>query len=134
MAFCEKPSKLFDLFKSSNFFVQSTMFQGFEQIFSKKLQKLWHLTQDDSLPLLTAVNKCARLEERRMELFKKTGVEITKTITNLVSKRNSSDVFGFFLSCSSFYAFKENFKCTTQRFISHHVLVRYSASISTYLY
>ena len=79
------------------------------------------------------INSCARTEGSKMEPFKsskkkKTGIVITKVITNLVSIRNSSDVFGFFSNCSSFYAFKENFKCTTLRFISHHVLVNYSAS------
>ena len=78
------------------------------------------------------INSCARIEGSKMEPFKsskkKTGIVITKNITNLVSIRSSSDVFGFFSNCSSFEAFKENFKCTTLRFISHHVLVNYSAS------
>ena len=41
MAFCEKPQKRVDLAKTSTFFVQTTMFQGADQIFGKKLQKLW---------------------------------------------------------------------------------------------
>ena len=75
------------------------------------------------------INSCARIEGSKMESLKKTGIEITKVVTNLVSILNSSDVFGFFSNCNSVYAFKENFKCTTLRFISHHVLVNYSASV-----
>ena len=59
------------------------------------------------------INSCARIEGSKMESLKKTGIEITKVVTNLVSIRNSSDVFGFFSNCNSFCAFKENFKCTT---------------------
>ena len=46
MAFCEKPLKLVDLFKTSNLFLQTTIFQGFEQILSKKLRKLWHFVKN----------------------------------------------------------------------------------------
>ena len=46
MALCEKPQKLVDLFKANNFFVQTTMFQGFEPIFSKTLHKLWHFVKN----------------------------------------------------------------------------------------
>ena len=45
MAFCEKPQKRVDLAKTSNFFMQTTMFYGFDQVFSKKLQKLWHFVK-----------------------------------------------------------------------------------------
>ena len=46
MAFCKKPPKRVDLAKTSNFFVQTTMSQGFNQILSKKLQKLWHFVKN----------------------------------------------------------------------------------------
>ena len=45
MAFCEKPQKRVDVAKTSNLFVQTTMFWGFDQVFSKKLQKLWHFVK-----------------------------------------------------------------------------------------
>ena len=46
MAFCEKLQKRVDLAKTSNFLVQTTMFWGFDQVFSKKLQKLWHFVKN----------------------------------------------------------------------------------------
>ena len=42
------------------------------------------------------------VQEPKMDSFQNTGVEITRVIANLVSIRNSSDVFGFFSNCSSF--------------------------------
>ena len=40
MAFFEKSQKRVDVAKTCNFFVQTTMFYDFDQVFSKNLQKL----------------------------------------------------------------------------------------------
>ena len=50
-----------------------------------------------------------------MECKNEMDLEITQVIVNVVSIRNSSDVFRFFFfsNCSSFSAFKEDFECTT---------------------
>ena len=41
MAFYEKPPQRVDIAKISNFFLQPTVFYGFDQIFGNKLQKIW---------------------------------------------------------------------------------------------
>ena len=46
IAFCKKTIKTCRSLQNQQLFVQTSMFQGFEQIFSKNLQKLWHFVKN----------------------------------------------------------------------------------------